>query len=206
MERKAARILPQIRVAKFFGLETPSPSVLQLLSMSSLPDYFLETPRLGFRRWTTQDLPLALAIWGDPEVTRFVGGPFSPEQVQAKLDREIANMASHNVQYWPMFLLSTGEHAGCAGLRPPRAGREGFEMGFYLRPAYWGMGLAAEAGRGVVQFAFATLGVKTLYAAHHPANAASGRVLEKLGFRYSHDELYPPTGLMHRSYVLAAPS
>ncbi|HJX82986.1 MAG TPA: GNAT family N-acetyltransferase, partial [Candidatus Angelobacter sp.] len=156
--------------------------------------------------WTSDDLPLAQAIWGNPEVTRFVGGPFSSEQVQGKLEREIANLEAHNVQYWPMFLLSTGEHAGCAGLRPPGRGRQNLEMGFYLRPEYWGMGLAVEAGQGVIQFAFTTLGVKTLFAAHHPNNVASGRVLEKLGFRYSYDELYPPTGLMHRSYVLVAPS
>ncbi len=43
-----------------------------------------------------------------------------------------------------------------------------------------------------------------LMAGHHPKNASSQRVLEKLGFRYTHDELYPPTGLQHRSYLLTA--
>ena len=77
-------------------------------------------------------------------------------------------------------------------------------MGFYLRPPYWRMGLAEEAGRGVIEFAFSTLKANALFAGHHPHNAASGRVLGKLGFRFSHEELYPPTGLMHRGYVLIA--
>jgi ribosomal-protein-alanine N-acetyltransferase len=82
------------------------------------PDYFLRTSRLGFRLWRKEDLPLAMAIWGDPQVTRFVGGPFSAEQVKEKLEYEITNMEQHGAQYWPVFLLANGQHAGCAGLRP----------------------------------------------------------------------------------------
>jgi [ribosomal protein S5]-alanine N-acetyltransferase len=173
------------------------------------PDYFLRTTRLGFRLWTHEDLPLAMAIWGDPQVTRFVGGPFAATQVKEKLEREIENMERYRVEYWPMFLVAGGEHAGCAGLRPTVANREipdsegkEFEMGFYLRPNFWGMGLAEEAGRAVIEHAFSVLGVGSLYAAHHPQNVASGRVLSKLGFRFTHEELYPPTGVMHRAYRL----
>jgi RimJ/RimL family protein N-acetyltransferase len=46
--------------------------------------------------------------------------------------------------------------------------------------------------------------LRELFAGHHPANAASKRAVEKLGMRYSHDELYPPTGLHHPSYILTA--
>lgn len=53
-------------------------------------------------------------------------------------------------------------------------------------------------------YAFNTLGVKGLFAGHNPANEASRRLLEKLGFRYTHDEYYPPTGLNHPSYRLTA--
>jgi len=166
--------------------------------------YHLKTKRLGFRCWTAEDLPLALAIWGDPEVTRFVGGPSSVAKVRKKLQREMANMRDHRVQYWPMFLLTSGEHIGCAGLRPYGAALNVREMGYYLRPVYWGMGTAEEAGRAVIDVAFTRLSVNTLIAAHHPANARSRRVLEKLGFRFGGVKLYPPTGLMHPTYVLQA--
>jgi RimJ/RimL family protein N-acetyltransferase len=167
-------------------------------------NYFLETARLGFRCWTHEDLPLALALWGDPEVTRLVGGPFNPEQVQEKLEREITNMDRRGIQYWPMFLLSNGEHVGCAGLRPHGDEPQALEMGYYLRKAWWRMGLAEEAGRAVVDFAFRQLAVKMLIAAHHPENASSQRVLEKLGFHRAGEKLYPPTGLMHPEYILEA--
>jgi RimJ/RimL family protein N-acetyltransferase len=57
----------------------------------------------------------------------------------------------------------------------------------------------------VISYAFETIGAKALFAGHHPENAASRRVLAKLGFRHTHDELYAPTGLLHPSYLLERP-
>jgi RimJ/RimL family protein N-acetyltransferase len=111
-------------------------------------------------------------------------------------------MAAYKVQYWPIFLLEDGQHVGCAGLRPYRLDEPIYEVGFHLRPAYWGRGLAEEAGRAAAAFAFETLGAKALFAGHHPANQASRHVLNKLGFRFTHEELYLPTGLLHPSYLL----
>src|SRR5205823_4575343 len=73
---------------------------------------------LGFRQWTARDLDLAANIWGDADVTRFIGGPFSLSEIRTRLDREIAMAAATNVQYWPIFQLHDGAHAGCCGLRP----------------------------------------------------------------------------------------
>jgi len=167
-------------------------------------DYFLKTARLGFGRWSIDDLPLALALWGDPRVTRMIGGPFSREEVEAMLEREIASMGVHNVQYWPLFLLHGDTHVGCAGLRPYKRKDQTYEMGFHLRPEYWGRGLAVEAGQAIIAFAFGPLGAHALFAGHHPANAASRKVLEKLGFGFAYEEFYPPTGLSHPSYLLTS--
>ena len=164
--------------------------------------YFLTTTRLGFRRWRTADLPLALSLWGDPSVTQLIGGPFSEEAIKKKLDREIATQASYGVQYWPIFLLDGNAHSGCAGLRPHWLELKVYELGFHLRPAYRGKGLAVEAGRAVVSYAFDTLGAGTLFAGHHPQNGASKKVLVRLGFQFTHEEFYAPTGLMHPSYIL----
>lgn len=174
--------------------------------MTRSREYFLKTPRLGFSCWSMDDLPLALALWGDPCVTRLIGGPLSPEEAEQRLRSEIASMSAYGVQYWPIFLLAGGAHAGCCGLRPYRSQDRIYELGFHLRPAYWGQGLATEAGRAAVAYAFERLGAAALFAGHHPANATSRAVLEKLGFRFTHEELYPPTGLKHPSYLLARPA
>jgi len=164
--------------------------------------YFLTSTRLGFRHWSFEDLPLAMSLWGDPEVTAWIGGPFTDTQVTARLDREIATQNSHGVQYWPIFKLEDGQFVGCAGLRPYRLEEQIYELGFHLARSHWGRGLAEESGRAVIRFAFDSLGARALFAGHHPQNLASSRVLTKLGFQCTHEELYPPTGLMHPSYLL----
>ncbi len=166
--------------------------------------YFLLSDRLGFRTWADADLDLAVGLWGDPEVTRLIGGPFSHEQVRERLAREIATFHEHGLQYWPIFLRATGEHVGCCGLRPYRSEDRVYEIGAHIRKAHWGRGYALEASKAVIGYAFTTLEAAALFAGHNPANAASRRVLLKLGFEYTHDEFYPPTGLQHPSYLLRA--
>jgi hypothetical protein len=46
------------------------------------------------------------------------------------------------------------------------------------------------------------LGATALFAGHHPENTASPKILSRLGFRYERHELYPPSGLVHPSYLL----
>ena len=164
--------------------------------------YFLRSQRLGFRHWYESDADLAAGLWGDPEVTRYIGGPFSKEDVEQRLAREIATFGEHGIQYWPIFLLATGEHVGCCGLRPYRIAEQIHELGFHIRRAHWRQGYALEAARTTIVYAFQVFSASALFAGHNPANRASRELLLKLGFQYTHDEYYPPTGLQHPSYLL----
>ena len=161
------------------------------------------TKRLEFRCWTPDDLILAVSLWGDPQVTALIGGPFPAEVVENRLSSEMSFMQEHQVQYWPIFLLENGEHAGCAGLRPYDVGQHVYELGVHLRPKFWGQGLAVEAGEAVIDYGFGPMNASAIFAGHHPRNEMSRRFLLKLGFTYTHDELYPPTGLNHPSYRLS---
>jgi ribosomal-protein-alanine N-acetyltransferase len=80
---------------------------------------FLETTRLIFRTWAETDLELAHGLWGDPRVTRLIDAreKLSIDKVRERLAQEIASEKAYGVQYWPIFLRSTGEHIGCCGLR-----------------------------------------------------------------------------------------
>jgi RimJ/RimL family protein N-acetyltransferase len=168
----------------------------------SVRDYFLKSERIGFSNWSNSDLPLAQGLWGDAEVTRFLGGPFTEEQIRQRLEREIGLMRDYKVQYWPIFLRETGDHVGCGGLQPYRMEEQLYELGFHLRRPYWGRGIAEEAARTVIRYAFESLGLKALFAGHHPENAASRRILKKLGFRYTGEEIYPPSGMKEPAYLL----
>ena len=167
--------------------------------------YFLTSERLGFRRWHGEDLPLAIGLWGDADVTKLIGGPFSEAQVQARLTTEIERQQKYGIQYWPIFLISSGIHVGCCGLRPYDDAQKIYEIGFHICKSHWGQHYAFESAQAVIGYAFDTLDASGLFAGHNPANEASGRLLSKLGFQYTHDEYYAPTGLMHPSYLLAKP-
>ena len=168
--------------------------------------YFLTTKRLGFRVWSEDDFDLALGLWGDSEVTKLIDarGKLSEGQVRERLSQEISTAGSHGVQYWPVFLLENDEHVGCCGLRPYDESRRIMEIGFHIGSQHWGRGYATEAARAVMVYAFERLEVIGLFAGHNPKNEASRHILERLGFRYTHDELYEPTGLEHPCYLLMA--
>jgi [ribosomal protein S5]-alanine N-acetyltransferase len=183
-------------------------------------DYFLTSERLGFRCWREDDLPLAIELFGDPAVAAMMGTPATPEAARARLDREIARMAESGIQYWLISLLDGGEFVGCAGVRPVTLSpshpfhkereKEGtrsdqplvFELGYHLLPKHWGRGLATEAARAVIDYAFGALAADALFAGHHPSNDRSRRVLLKVGFEYAGDEVYPPTGWIEPTYLL----
>jgi RimJ/RimL family protein N-acetyltransferase len=175
---------------------------------AAVPGCFLTTERLGFRCWNARDASLAIDLWCNPQVTALIGGPWTREVALERLGREIEQQDQYGMQYWPVFLrtegslLADGRHAGCAGLRPYESSEAIFEMGVHLFPEFWGQGIAREASEAIIPYAFGRLNAAAIFAGHHPQNAASGRLLVKLGFTYQGDKLYIPTGLMHPTYLL----
>ena len=158
--------------------------------------------RLEFRRWRVSDSDLAAQLWGDPVVMQFLGGAYDAAKVSARLDLEMANDAAHAVQYWPLFLKEGGAFIGCCGLKPFEPANGFFEIGFHLRPPFWGAGYAREAAAAVIGLAFETRGYAALFAGHHPENDASRRLLRTLGFTQIGTHFFAPTGLQHPWYRL----
>ena len=167
-------------------------------------EYFMKTERIGFSKWDSTDLPLAVQLWGDKEVTHFICsvGKFTKQEIMERLETEIQNNVLFNIQYWPIFELSTGGFIGCCGLRPFQSETNSYEIGFHLCKEYWGMGYASEAANVVITYSFDTLKADKLHAGHHPDNEASKKLLTKLGFQYIGKNYYEPTGLYHPSYEL----
>jgi [ribosomal protein S5]-alanine N-acetyltransferase len=163
-----------------------------------------DTERLVFRWWQAEDFALATHLWGDPRVTALIDSRPSLDAaaVRERLTRELSNARALGIQYWPMFRRDNRELAGCCGLKPSELGTDVLELGFHLRAESWGSGYATEAARSVIALAFDRLGVRALFAGHHPENDASRRVLAKLGFRHTGETLFAPTGLMHPAYLL----
>ena len=164
-----------------------------------------ETNRLIIRTWKKKDLKDAFQLWSDPEVTKYIAEkPFNEIQVKEHLERLDKCQNKHGFQYWALELKEENRVLGCCGLRPWIFYKEtkGVEMGFHIARPYWKKGLATEAAKKVIHYAFHELELKELYAGHHPDNEASRNLLLKLNFKKFKDLLFPQTGSIHPSYLL----
>ena len=144
----------------------------------------LETERLLFRDHEPGDLEAYCAMESDSLYR-------APQIVhpRAELERSFRDV-------WlvpkPLGLRATvfkpdNRYIGRCGLYPFRNESDVIVAGeavlaFYLAREYWGRGLATEAGRAFVDHGFATLGLRKIHAGMNAKNAASIRVIEKLGF------------------------
>jgi RimJ/RimL family protein N-acetyltransferase len=140
----------------------------------------VETERLLLREWRGEDLDAYAAMYADPEVTRFLGGPADREDAW----RRMAMMAGHWVVRgygnWVLERREDGRMIGRAGLWRPE-GWPGLEVGWLLARDAWGHGYATEAGRAACQWARRELGADELISIIAVGNAASRRVAERLG-------------------------
>lgn len=80
-----------------------------------------------------------------------------------------------------MVLAADARLTGRGGLGDPDPQQA--MLWYTLHPAEWGKGSATEAARALVDFGFRRLGQHRIWADCNPANAASCRVLDKLGLR-----------------------
>lgn len=134
----------------------------------------LHTPRLVLRSARADDLEALHAVLSDPRATLWWSTPphETLEQTQAWLDGMIANGPDH-----PDFVVELdGRVIGKAGFHAMP------DVGYILHPDVWGQGLAAEAVGAAIDHVFQTRDLDTLTADVDPENAASIRLLERLGF------------------------
>ena len=80
-------------------------------------------------------------------------------------------------------LARTGSVVGMTRIGVDSERHRSANIGYSVAPAFWGRGIASEAAALIVGFGFERLGMHRIWATHHPENAASRRVLDKLGFR-----------------------
>ncbi len=147
----------------------------------------LESERLLFRDHEASDLNAYCEMEADPEVRRFIGGaPRARDAAVERFRKGLHRPAGDRMRMWATVYKPEGVYIGRCGVYPhftPEGPIKGEgALGFYLARAYWGRGLATEAGRAFVNFGFNELGLSRIVTAVQVGNSASVRVLEKLGF------------------------
>ena len=143
----------------------------------------IETDRLRLRRFREEDRD-TVARWNtDPVFARYLGGAHTREQSDAAFDRWQRHWEEHGFGLLAVEWRETGEPVGRVGPQYHRSWPADPEIGWALDPAWWGRGIATEAGAAAVDWAFGGLGFEQVVSITIEENRASRRVMEKLGFR-----------------------
>jgi len=154
----------------------------------------LTTSRLTLRAHRESDFEDLYAMWADPDVTRFIGGtPSSREDSWSRLLRYGGQWAIVGYGFWAVTRTGEDRLIGDVGVMKTQRAMEPAltapETGWCLAPAAHGQGLALEAMRAALSWADGQIGPAS-QCIIDPANAASIRVAEKLGYRRTHQAHY----------------
>jgi [ribosomal protein S5]-alanine N-acetyltransferase len=145
----------------------------------------LHTTRLTLRPWTLDDIDELHALWTRPEVRRYLWDDqtITRERAEATV-REFMSAEDEGIGGWLVLDRSSGTLMGFAALIRREPGDP--ELMYGLAPDWWGRGVATEAARAVLTHAFSALDCARVTAATDVPNAASARVMERLGMRFTH--------------------
>jgi len=160
----------------------------------------VETERLILRGPIPADVDVWVTFIADPDFGRYVPRAKVTRTPQERAERMIGAMQQRwepqplSAMGWAATRKADGQFIGFCGVEE-LAGTNDGELDYYLGKPYWGQGFATEAARAMVRFAFENTGWDRVVAAIVPANIASNRVLDHLGFVYEkHVNYFELTG------------
>ena len=145
----------------------------------------LRTERLELRPFAAEDAPALRAVFVDLEVRRFLldGQEVDEAWVDAEIAASDERFAGGGLGLWTVARQGEAAPIGFVGFReffsPPQ-----LQLIYGLIPAAWGQGLATEAAREAIRYAFEEVGLSEVVAATDPPNEASERVMRRLGMSF----------------------
>ena len=161
-------------------------------------DLVLETPRLRLRPLGPEDIDLALDMFTDADVSRYVGGTLTPDDIRVAFPSWTRRCGGGTIGVWCVTDREDSTKLGTGVLLPMPVDHDdtewhlidgdGFpdreiEVGYILRKAAWGRGIATEICRELLRFGFANTHLGSFVACTDPDNANSQNVLRKCGLR-----------------------
>ncbi|MBR6258307.1 MAG: GNAT family N-acetyltransferase [Lachnospiraceae bacterium] len=163
----------------------------------------LETARCYLREITAEDVPARFELYNSPHMTDFIE-PLLDIEEETEYQRRYVEMIYGEYGYgmWGVFDKVTDRLIGEAGLEHRTdINREKFpydwmfddkcdELGFCFAEDLWGQGYCTEVCRAILRYGTDVLRHNCFFARAEKENAASVRVLEKLGFKNFEGDYY----------------
>jgi len=158
----------------------------------------LQTERLTLTPLADGDIDLAIELFTDPEVTKYVGELMSNADIRGEFPRWKRRGADGQFGIWCVADRASGEKCGTGALLPMPIDVDDtkwemlvpgvvpdaeIEVGYILKRSAWGRGLATEICTRLLRFAFEQTSLDEVVATFDDPNTVSRRVLLKCGLR-----------------------
>lgn len=149
----------------------------------------LVTERLVLRGWRIEDAPDALAVYGDPEVARWLSPVMGQVHDLAAMRLLLQQWIAEELRYpvpagrWAIERREDGQVLGGAILLPLPPGQEDLEVGWQLNPRVWGRGYASEATHALAQWAFRN-DAGEIFAVVRPGNVRGAATVRRNGMEW----------------------
>lgn len=156
----------------------------------------LETDRLILRKIYADDVDEIFDCWmKDEDVSRYMYWRASNDinDTREFVEFELGNIENDKWNRWILVLKETSEIIGTCLIYFNNE-ENSWDISYNLGKRFWGNGYITEAMNRVMQYAKEDLKIKDCIAIHAIENPASGRIIQKLGFRYEKDVPYECNG------------
>ncbi len=144
----------------------------------------MQTERLKFRPYTTEDFSFFASLWADPDVVRFIGKGVTRSEEEARKSFDEWLLPGYR-DGRGLFLMEHRESlhpVGHAGIvQQTIDGKKEFEIGYWLAKEYWGNGYATEAAIYFKNYAVQELGITRLICLIQPNHKKSITVASRIG-------------------------
>lgn len=144
----------------------------------------IETQRTILRLFTPDDLDDLASILGNPQVMKYLEidcQPLSRERTEIAINSIIGHWEKNGFGRWAVVFKDDGKLIGMAGFRTHE---DIAELVYILDEPYWHRGLATEIATAILKFGFEAHNFSRIIALTRPANAASRRVMDKIGMSF----------------------
>jgi RimJ/RimL family protein N-acetyltransferase len=144
-----------------------------------------ETGRLNLRRMGLPDAAFIRDLLNEPSFLLHIGdkGVRTEDEACRYIEDVGASYERLGFGVWLVERKDGGEPIGICGLLK-REWLDDVDLGFALRPPFWGQGYAFEAASAVLAHGCGPLGLRRIVAITSLGNDPSIQLLGKLGFRF----------------------
>ncbi|HEV2744817.1 MAG TPA: GNAT family N-acetyltransferase [Rubrobacter sp.] len=154
--------------------------------MGDTGQHVVQTARTHLRPVSMEDVGYLHRLWTDPAVRRFFWDDevITCGRAEAAVREAVEDFGRHGLGLWiPERRAGGGAPIGFCGLRHLDGGPE-VEVLYGISPPDWGRGYATEISLAILRYGFETNGLARVWGIADAGNAASRRVLEKVGMTF----------------------